>query len=94
MSKIYAYIVIAILIIGFVKWGHGQIWEQGYNAHKAEIADAKDESVKEDKKAVKTVIKWRTKTKVVTRDKIKKIYIKEDATGCRNTKLVDMGISL
>lgn len=94
MNKIYAYIFITLLVIGFIKWGHTQVWEQGYNAHKAEVADDKDDAVTEGQAKVKEVIAFRDKEKEMFRDKIKKIYIKADATGCRATKLVDMGISL
>ena len=94
MNKIYAYIFIAILVIGFIKWGHTQVWKQGYNAHKAEVADVKDDADAKDKKSVKEIIKWREKEKVIYRDKIKKIYIAKDATGCADVKLIDMGFGL
>jgi len=94
MNKLYVYLVVLIIVVGFIKWGHTQVWEQGYNAHKAEVADKKDESVAKDKVAVKEIIKWREKKKVIYRDKIKKIYIAKDATGCADVKLTDMGFGL
>ena len=94
MSILYVYVFLVIAIIGFIKGYSDNQYDAGYDAHKAEVADAKDESDSEDQKDVKTVIKWRTKEKVVYRDKVKKIYLKPDSTGCRDTKLVDMGISL
>jgi len=45
MSKIYVYLVVLILLLGFIKWGHGQVWEQGYNAHKAETLTAIKDAV-------------------------------------------------
>lgn len=94
MPKIYVYTILVFLIIGFIKWYSDNQYIAGYNAHKAEIADAKDESTEEDQKDVKIVIKWRTKTKVEYRDKIKKIYLAKDPTGCADTKLIDMGFGL
>jgi len=94
MNKLYVYLVVLIIVVGFIKWGHTQVWEQGYNAHKAEVADKKDEAVAKDKVAVKEIIKWREKKKVIYRDKIKKIYIAKDATGCADVKLTDMGFGL
>jgi len=91
MNKLYIYFVVFILLIGFIKWGHTQVYNQGYNAHKAEVADIKDESVKDDVADVKTIIKWREKEKVVYRDKIKYIDSVKDATGCADIKLTDMG---
>lgn len=94
MNKIYAFIIILIIFVSYDKWRSGQSFEQGYNAHKAEIADSKDEAEAEDQENVKTVIKWRTKTKIEYRDRIKVINNAKDATGCLDTKLIDMGISL
>ena len=94
MNKVYAYIVIALILIGFIKWGHSQVYQQGWDAHKATISDVKDEAAKEDKADVKTIIKWREKEKVVYRDKIEYIDSVKDTTGCADVKLVDMGFKL
>ena len=94
MNKIYAYIFIAMILIGFIKWGHGQVYEQGYNAHAKEVADSKDSAIKEDKADVKTIIKWREKEKVVYVDKIKYIDSVKDETGCADVKYTDMGFRL
>ena len=94
MPKIYVYAILIFFVLGFLKWAHYQVDMGGYNRHKAEVADTKDEAEEGDKKAVETVIKWRTKEKVIFRDKIKKIYVAKDATGCLDTKLIDMGIGL
>lgn len=93
-SKIYVYAILFFLFVGFVKWAHYQVDMGGYNRHKAEVADQKDDHVTEGEEKVKIVIKWRTKEKVIYRDKVKKIYINPDPTGCRDTKLIDMGIGL
>ncbi len=92
--KLYIYFAIFVLTIGFIKWYSGNQYDAGYNAHKAEVADIRDEADIEGQADVETVIEWRTKEKVVYRDKIKYIDSVEDATGCLDTKLVDMGISL
>jgi hypothetical protein len=94
IPKIHIYLIIAVIVIGFIKWGHTQVWEQGYNAHKSEISDIKDDAVKEDKADVKTIIKYRDREKVVYRDKIKYIDSVKDTTGCADTKLTDMGFGL
>lgn len=93
-DSIWAKLIIVLAIIGLLKWGHHQVYQQGYNAHKAEVADLKDEADEEGKADVKTVIKWRTETKVEYRDKIKYIKLAQDPTGCADTKLSDMGFRL
>lgn len=92
--KIYVYAVLFLVLVGFVKWGHTMVYNQGYNAHKAEIADTKDDADKKDDIKVKTIIKWRTKEKIVYRDKIKGVKNAKDITGCLDTKLSDMGVGL
>ena len=94
MSKIYAYIIIAILIIGFVKWGHDQVWQQGYNSHKAEIADSKDAQEKKEEKQVDTLIAKKADLKKKFKKKEKKIDKAKDKTGCADVKLIDMGFGL
>lgn len=94
MNKIYVYIVLVLAIIGFIKWGHTQVYNQGYNDHKAEVADAGVEADIEDKKDVKEIIKWRTKEKKIYVDKIKYIDSVKDTTGCADVKLTDMGFGL
>lgn len=87
--------IIAILILLSM---FGGTYYAGYDAGKdsctAENAGKKDEADKKDEVKVETVIKWRTKTKVEYRDKIKKIYLAKDATGCADTKLIDMGFGV
>ena len=94
MGKIYIYAFMIITIIGFIKWYSDNQFDAGYNKHKAEAADIKDNAVKEDIAAVKTIIKWREKTKVVYRDKIKYIDRVKDSTNCADIKYVDMGFIL
>jgi len=94
MPKIYVYAFLVVVLIGFIKWYSDRQYDAGYNAHKSEVADSKDEAEAEDQKDVKTIIKWRTKTKVEYRDRIKKIYLAKDPTGCADTKLTDMGFRL
>ena len=94
MPKIYVYAILIFLIIGFIKWYSDNQYTAGYNAHKADVADAKDGLEALDAGKVKTIIKWRTETKVEYRDRIKKIYLAKDPTGCADTKLIDMGFRL
>ena len=94
MNKLYVYAFLAVVLIAFIKWGHGEVYDQGWNAHKATVSDIKDEAVEEDKADIKTIIKWREKEKVVYRDKIKYIDSVEDTTGCADVKLTDMGFRL
>ena len=94
MAKLYIYFAVFVLTMGFIKWYSDNQYDAGYNKHKAEVADVKDAAVAKDKVAVKEVIKWREKKKVIYRDKIKKIYIAKDATGCADVKLTDMGFGL
>lgn len=94
MTKLIIYAVLILALIGFIKWAHYTVDMGGYNRHKSEVADIKDDAVAKDKIAVKEVIRWREKEKVIYRDKIKKIYIAKDATGCADVKLTDMGFGL
>jgi len=45
MPKIYAYIVILILILGFIKWYSAKEYKAGYNEHKAETLFAIKDAV-------------------------------------------------
>lgn len=94
MNKIYVYVFIGVALMAFLKWGHAQVFDQGYNAHAKEVSDAKDSAIKEDIADVKTIIMWREKEKVVYRDKIEYIESVEDDTGCADTRLTDMGFGL
>lgn len=94
LDSIWAKLFIVLAIIGLIKWGHYQVDLGGYNRHKSEISDNKDDADKKDEGKVKVVIEYRTKVKKVYVDKVKKIYVAKDPTGCRNTKLIDMGIGL
>lgn len=94
MPKIYAYAFFVVILVGFVKWYSDNQYMAGYNAHKSEVADAKDAANKADEGKVKTVIEYRDKVKVVYRDKVKYIKQIEDKTGCLDTKLTDMGVQL
>lgn len=94
MPKIYIYAFLIVVVIGFIKWYSDRQYDAGYNAHKAEVTDAKDDAEDKDTSAVKEVIKWRDKEKVIYRDKIKYIKAAKDTTGCADTKLTDMGFSV
>lgn len=47
--RIYAYVALAIVVLGFLKWGHTAVFNSGYNAAVAEqgiaIQVAKDKAV-------------------------------------------------
>ena len=94
MSKIYAYTAIAVLVMGFTKWGHDQVWQQGYNSHKAEISDAKDSQDKKEEKQVDTLIDKKADLKRNLKVEEKKIDKAKDKTGCADVKLIDMGFGL
>ncbi len=93
MPRLYIYFAILVIVIGLIKWYSSNQYDAGYNAHKAEVADIKDDADTKGQAKVKTVIEWRTKTKVIYRDKIKNVFLAQDPTGCLDTKLIDMGIA-
>ena len=92
MPKIYAYMFIVLAVIGFAKWGYSAIYDAGYNAHKVEVSDIKDNADTEGQKDVETVIKWRTETKVEYRDKIKKIYLTKGNESCLDATYTSLGL--
>ena len=94
MNKLYIAVFLIAALIAYDKWRFSNAFEQGYNTHKAEMADKKDDADKADKKAVKELIVYKDKEKVVYRDKIKYIKLAKDPTGCADTKLTDMGFGL
>lgn len=94
MSKLYVYAILVIVVLGFVKWGHTQVWEQGYNAHKSEISDSKDKQEEKEKKQVDTLIGKKAELKKKFKSKEKKIDKAKDKTGCADVKLTDMGFGL
>lgn len=94
MNKLIVIIILIGLVAGIL-WGtYSAGVDSGYNKCQKELKDSNDEAEAEDKTDVKEIIKWRTETKVITRDKIKKIYITKDSTGCADVKLIDMGFGL
>jgi len=94
MNKLIV-IIILICIVSGIGWAIYEAGKStGYNRCQKELKDSNDKAEAEDTADVKEVIKWRTKTKVITRDKIKKIYITKDSTGCADVKLTDMGFGL
>lgn len=94
MGKIIAIIVLIGMLIG-LGWGIYEAGKSaGYNNCQKELKDSEDEAEAEDKADVKEIIKWREKEKVIYRDKIKKIYLAKDSTGCADIKLIDMGFGL
>ena len=94
MPRLYIYFAILVIVIGLIKWYSSNQYDAGYNAHKAEVADIKDDADTKGQKDVGILIGARKDKKEEVRVKIKKIYIKADPTNCRSTKLIDMGISL
>ena len=90
MIKLIAAIVI-MSMLGAAAWF---IFEAGVDHEKAKNAKIIADVGKKDDLAVKTVIKYREKIRVIYRDKIKIIKSAKDSTGCADTKLTDMGFSL
>lgn len=94
LSKMIVVIVLISVVAG-IGWGIYEAGDSnGYNRCQKELKDSNDQAEVKDKESVKEVIKWREKEKVVFRDKVKKIYIAQDPTGCADTKLTDMGFGL
>ena len=88
--KIIALFILLTLFAGTYLAGRSA----GYNECVAENAAEKDAADAEDAASVKEIIKWRDKEKVIYRDKVKKIYLAQDPTGCADTKLTNMGFGL
>ena len=94
MNKLIV-IIILIVVVSGIGWAIYEAGiDTGYNHWQKELKDSEDKAEAEDKADVKEIIKWRTETKVITRDKIKKIYITKDSTGCADVKLINMGFGL
>ena len=55
MPKIYIYAILIFLIVGFIKWGHSAVFDQGYNSCQVE-------STEKIKKAVKAALEKERKT--------------------------------
>lgn len=94
MTKLYIYFAVLIIVIGFIKWYSNNQYDAGYNAHKAEVADKKDEVRVVYRDKVKEIIKWRIKVKKEYVTKIKYIDSVKDTTGCADVKYTDMGFGL
>ena len=92
ISKIYVYAFILIISIGFIKWYSDRQYDAGYSAHKAEIADIKNEAETQGQKDVKTVIKWRTKIKEVEVETIKNIYLTKGNESCLDATYTSLGL--
>ena len=94
MNKIIVIIVLISVVAG-IGWAIYEAGDSnGYNRCQKEIKDSNDAAEEEDKADVKEIIKWRTKEKVIYRDKIKFIRSVKDDTGCADVKLTDMGFGL
>ena len=93
-GKIWAYLIIILILIGFVKWYSDNQYDAGYNAHKAEISDSKDSQDKKEDKQVDTLIDKKADLKSKFKEKEKKIDKAKDKTGCADVKLIDMGFGL
>lgn len=94
MNKLIV-IIILISVVAGIGWGIYEAGDSnGYNRCQKELKDANDKAEEKDKKAIETIIKWRTKEKKIYVNKIKYIDAVKDTTGCADTKLIDMGFSL
>lgn len=92
--KIWAYIILAGLVLGFLKWAHYTVDIGGYNRHKAEMSDSKDANDKKEDKQIDTLIGKKAGLKKDFKKKEKKIEKAKDPTGCADVKLIDMGFRL
>ena len=90
MIKLVAAIVV-MSMLGAAAWF---IFEAGVGHERAKQAEIIADAGRKDDLAVKTVIEYKEKIRVIYRDKIKFIKSAKDSTGCADTKLIDMGFSL
>ena len=81
-----------VLTIGFIKWYSGNQYDAGYNAHKAEVADIRDEADIEGQADVETVIEYRDRVKVEYRDRIKEIYLTKGNESCLDATYTSLGL--
>ena len=88
--KIIALFILLALFAGTYLAGRSA----GYDECVAENAAKKDAADAEDAASVKEIIKWRTKVEKVNVEKIKKIYITKDPTGCLDTPYSELGLGL
>jgi len=93
-KAMYLKLVVGVIIIAALMGGAWFSYNSGVNHERAEQAANRDKEAKKDEKKVEAVIKYREKIKVVYRDKIKRIKVAQDLTGCADVKLIDMGFGL
>lgn len=67
-------------------------YQAGADSIRADLADALAKAGELENKKVNEVIKWKEKEKVVYRDRIQKIKVAADPTGCLDTDLRDVGL--
>lgn len=82
----------AASVFGLVWWSYF-MYDKGIDTERARQAVLIEEAKNEERVKVEEVIKYRDKIKVVYRDRIKKIKVAQDPTGCADTTLGDMGFS-
>lgn len=89
MYKILAIVGVLILSHGLtVYFSHSS----GYNSCKADHADALAEATKDDNIKSNEVVKWKIKERVKYVDRIQKIKVAADPTGCLDMDLRDVGL--
>ena len=54
--KIWAYLALAVVILGFAKWAHGAVYEQGWNAANVASFEVQQEAIAEAVKDAR--IQW------------------------------------
>ena len=92
--KLYVYLASGLVILALLAGGAWFSYRSGVNHERAEQAANRDKEAKKDEKKVEKVIQYKEKIKVVYRDKIKRIKVAQDPTGCADVKLTDMGFGL
>lgn len=92
MIKLYIGLgLIAVLsAIGYGLYDHGV--KVGTDRMTVKLAEAQAKIAKKEKQDVKEIIKWKEKRVIVYRDRIKKIKVAEDPTGCLDSTLSDIGL--
>lgn len=65
----------------------------GWQVKGWKVSDDVVDEIADEQEQVREIIKWKEKEKVVYRDRIQKIKVAQDPTGCLDSKLSDIGLS-
>lgn len=85
-------LVVIIVIIGALFFSYAAGLGAGKRIQAGIEAQARQELIKNQAERVKIVYKEKVKIDARHRDRVKKIYIAKDATGCLDRTLSDVGL--